>query len=91
MTNEKTLKKPKQKEFESTAKNKFVFQTVPNSKYLEIMDDSVKADGNPAISKLYPAMLEHIVVQPNGLTVDDFDDFSELREVCEAALSFQQE
>ncbi|MEV9639473.1 hypothetical protein ABZ756_02095 [Mammaliicoccus sciuri] len=84
------VKKPKQKEFTTSKGNKFTFQSVPNSTYLEIMDDSVKADGNPAVSKLYPKLLEHVVVQPGGLGVDDFTDFLELREVCEAALNFQQ-
>lgn len=88
---ENTVRKPKQKEFTTTQGNKFVFQSVPNSKYLEIMDDSVvKDNGQPSISILYPKMLEHVVVQPGGLSVDDFDDFAELREVCEAALKFQQ-
>ncbi|MFD1206636.1 hypothetical protein ACFQ38_16185 [Sporosarcina contaminans] len=88
---EKTVRKPKQKEFTSSQGNKYVLQTVPNSKYLEIMDESVvKDNGQPSISILYPKLLEHVVVQPNGLKVDDFDDFSELREVCEAALKFQQ-
>ena len=91
MTNENTVKKPKQKEFTTKKGNKYTFQSVPNSKYLEIMDDSVvKDNGQPSISILYPKMLEHVVVQPSGLKVDDFDDFAELREVCEAALNFQQ-
>ncbi|WPZ17789.1 hypothetical protein UM396_14485 [Geobacillus subterraneus] len=80
---------PKQKEFKSKNGNQYVFQTIPNSKYLEMMDDSVAANGNPLVSKLYAAVLEHIVVQPSGLTVDDFDSLKELQEVCEAALTFQ--
>lgn len=91
MTNENTLKKPRQKEFTTKLGNKYMFQSVPNSTYLEIMDDSVvKDNGQPSISILYPKMLEHVVVQPGGLTADDFDTFAELREVCEAALTFQQ-
>lgn len=84
------IKKPRQKEFTTTKGNKFTFQSVPNSTYLEMTDESIKPDGNPAISKLYPKLLEHVVVQPAGLSVDDFNDFGELREVCEAALTFQQ-
>ncbi|MED5041483.1 hypothetical protein P9848_05665 [Geobacillus stearothermophilus] len=82
--------KPKQKEFTSSKGNKYVFQTIPNSKYLEIMDETTTAEGKPLLSKLYAAALEHIVVQPSGLTVDDFESFKELQEVCEAALTFQQ-
>ncbi|KYD28173.1 hypothetical protein [Geobacillus stearothermophilus] len=81
---------PKQKEFKSKKGNKYVFQTIPNSKYLEIMDETTTAEGKPLLSKLYAATLENIVVQPSGLTVDDFDSFKELQEVCEAALTFQQ-
>ena len=88
---ESAVKKPKQKEFTSSKGNKFLLQTVPNSKYLEIMDDSVvKSNGQPSISILYPKLLEHVVVQPGGLKPDDFEDFAELREVCEEALHFQQ-
>lgn len=90
MTNEKIVAKPRQKQFTSSEGNNFTLQTVPNSTYLEIMDTSVKKDGNPALSKLYPAMLEHVVVQPSGLTPDDFDTFKEMQEVCEEALTFQQ-
>ena len=82
--------KPKQKEFKSSNGNKYTFQTVPNSKYLEIMDETTTTEGKPLLSKLYAAALEHIVVQPSALTVDDFDSFKELQEVCEAALTFQQ-
>lgn len=82
--------KPRQKEFTSHKENKYVFQSVPNSTFLEIMDNCTNEDGKPIISKLYPSVLEHIVVQPNGLNVDDFENFNELREVCENALTFQQ-
>lgn len=82
--------KPKSKEFQSSQGNKYTLQTVPNSVFLDIMDNSVKADGNPSISRLYPKMLEHIVVQPSGLNVDEFESFKELQEVCEAAMQFQQ-
>jgi len=80
---------PKQKEFKSKSGQKYVFQTIPNSKYLEIMDTSTTAEGKVLVSKMYAAVLEHIVVQPGGLTVDDFDSMKELQEVCEAALTFQ--
>lgn len=82
--------KPKQKEFKSSQGNKYTFQTVSNSKYLEIMDETTTTEGKPLLSKLYTSILEHIVVQPSGLTPDDFDSFKELQEVCEAALTFQQ-
>jgi hypothetical protein len=82
--------KPKQKEFKSIGGNKYTFQTVPNSTYLEMMDNSTTAEGKPSLSKLYPSILENVVVQPQGLSVDDFEDFKELTDVCENALMFQQ-
>lgn len=85
-----TVKKPRQEEFTSKAGNNYIFQSVANSTYLEVMDNAVKADGNPSLSRLYPSVLEHVVVQPSALSVDDFDSFEELQEVCESALRFQQ-
>lgn len=82
--------KPIQKEFTSSAGNKFVFQKVKNSKYLQILDRSTDADGKPLISVMYPQLLKHVVIQPQDLTVDDFETFAEMQEVCEAALNFQQ-
>ncbi|RYI25200.1 hypothetical protein EVU96_24865 [Bacillus infantis] len=81
--------KPKQKEFKSIAGNKYTFQTIPNSIYLKLMDNSTNAEGKPLLTKLYPDVLEHIVASPQGLTVDDFDNFAELGDVCENALNFQ--
>ncbi|KOP82009.1 hypothetical protein AMS60_05630 [Bacillus sp. FJAT-21945] len=82
--------KPKQKEFKSIAGNKYTFQTVPHSKYLGIMDIAADAEGKPSLARLYPAILENVVVQPQDLNVDDFEDFRELTDVCENALMFQQ-
>ncbi|MFA1738009.1 hypothetical protein [Lysinibacillus fusiformis] len=35
-----------------------------------------------------PQMLEHVVVVPNGLKMDDFESWEELEEVTNEAFSF---
>ena len=81
---------PKVKEFESKAGNKYTFQTVMNSVQAKIWDEGQGANGKIFNAKMMPLMLENIVVQPQGLKMDDFEDWSELTEVTNAALSFLQ-
>lgn len=79
------------KEFTSESGEKYTFQKVRASKWLDIMDE-VEANEEHRRRKLYPAVLENIVVQPK-LDVDDFDDrggFAELEEVVSAAIRFQR-
>lgn len=80
------------KEFKSEFGNKYAFQKVKSSAWLDIMDEVEAADG--ARGKLYPAVLENVVVQPK-LDVDDFDEdgrggYAELEEVVTAAIRFQR-
>lgn len=88
----------KTKEFTTEFGNKFTFQKVTPSKWLKVLDD-VDQNGSRSRSKLYPAVLENVVVSPAGLAPDDFDDevnypqlggFAELDEVVTAAIRFQQ-
>lgn len=81
---------PKTKEFTSKAKNKYTFQTVMNSKMAEILDEGTNSVGKMLNAKMMPLMLEHIVVQPAGLTMDDFESWAELEEVTGAAYTFLQ-
>lgn len=81
---------PKTKEFESKAKNKYTFQTVMNSKMAEILDEGTNSVGKMMNTKMMPLMLEHVVVQPAGLTMDDFESWAELEEVTAAAYTFLQ-
>lgn len=78
---------PKQKKFTSEAGNEYTFQTVPNSKHAEIMDNIV-VGGDLKTSRIMKSMLDHVVVVPSGLTMDDFDDWNELDEVTGAAYKF---
>lgn len=83
----------KQKEFTSSFGNKFVLQRVGAAQWLDIMDDA-EVNGVPKRKKLYPALLENVVVQPQ-LKLEDFDSeeyngTAELEEVAKEALRFQQ-
>ncbi len=80
--------KPKQKQFTSKAGNEYTFQTVMNSKQAEIIDKGTDFNGKILNSKMMPLMLEHVVVVPSGLTMDDFDTWTELEEVTTAAFNF---
>jgi hypothetical protein len=82
--------KPKQEEYTSQAGNKYVFQTVFPSKWAQILDEITDRHGKLLNSKVIPAMLEHVIVQPAGLKMDDFEEWSELEEVAQAAFFFQQ-
>ncbi|OXS74917.1 hypothetical protein B1B04_08495 [Lysinibacillus sp. KCTC 33748] len=79
---------PKKKEFKSTAGNEYTFQTVPNSKQAEIVDIGTGLQGKVLNSKMMPQILEHVVVVPNGLKMDDFETWEELEEVTTAAFTF---
>lgn len=81
---------PKTKEFTSKEKNKYTFQTVMNSKMAEILDEGTNSVGKMMNTKMMPLMLEHVVVQPAGLKMDDFDSWAELEEVTMAAYTFLQ-
>ncbi|MEY9979687.1 hypothetical protein [Lysinibacillus sp. RC79] len=79
---------PKTKEFKSTAGNEYTFQNVPHSKQAEIVDDGTGIHGKVLNSRMMPLILKHIVVVPNGLTMDDFESWEELEEVTTEAFSF---
>lgn len=90
----------KTKTFTSEQGNVYVFQKVTPTKWLKMLDES-EASGRRERARLYPAILSNVVVQPGGLTPDDFDKdpvedepvrggFAELDEVVTAAIRFQQ-
>lgn len=78
----------KTKEFTSKAGTKYTFQKVAPAQWLDILDES-EASGRIKRSAMYPAVLENVVVQPK-VTVNDFEDYSELDEVVTEAIRFQQ-
>lgn len=81
--------KPKTEEYTSQAGNKYVFQSVYPSKWVQILDEITDKHGKLLNQKAIPAMLEHVIVQPAGLKMDDFEDWAELEEVTTAAFRFQ--
>ncbi|NNV04671.1 hypothetical protein [Brevibacillus sp. MCWH] len=83
--------KPKTEEYTSASGNKYVFQTVMPSKWAEILDQITDKHGKILNAKAMPAMLEHVVVQPSGLSLNDFEEWAELQEVTQAAFLFQQQ
>jgi hypothetical protein len=80
--------KPKTKEFKSTQGNDYTFQNVPNSKQAEIIDKGTDFNGKVLNARMMPLMLEHVIVVPNGLTMDDFETWGELEEVTNEAFRF---
>lgn len=81
---------PKTKEFTSKEGNKYKFQSVMNSIQAKIWDEGTNDNGGFINTKMMPLMLEHIVVEPSGLEMDDFETWEELSEVTGAALTFLQ-
>lgn len=94
-TRKKSRKKlEKIKQFESTFGNKFTFQRVAAADWADHMDQANET-GSLKRSVLYANILEHIVVTPGGLKMEDFDEdpyngYPEMEEVCGAAARFQQ-
>lgn len=81
---------PKTKEFTSKEENTYKFQSVMNSIQAKIWDEGTAPGGGILNTKMMPLMLEHIVVEPAGLDMDDFESWEELTEVTNAALTFLQ-
>lgn len=82
--------KPKTKEFTSGTGKKYTFQTVLPSKWANIVDTITDKHGKLLNAKAMPSMLDHVIVQPSGLKMDDFEEWSELEEVTTEAFRFQQ-
>lgn len=88
-----TKNNEKIKQFTSKMGNQFTLQKVPAMTWLEIQERSAGAYGvRPTV--IYPEVLKNIVVEPAGLKPDTFDDepyggTAEMREVVEAATTFQ--
>lgn len=73
--------KPYQREKTINGK-KYVAQCNGLSAGLEALDDSyIDGTSNLSIKKLGKYILEHVIVDPVGLTIDDFEDMDEFKEV----------
>ena len=81
---------PKTKEFKSEAGNEYLFQTVLPSVWARTIDRITDKNGKLLNEHAMQAMLDHVVVQPQGLKMDDFESWGELEEVTQAAFMFQQ-
>lgn len=69
---------------------KYVAQFNGMAAALEALDDWRKDNENISLSKMSKYVLEHVIVEPKGLTLDDFDCMEDLnavvgfgREVCQ--------
>ena len=51
------------------------------SEAVKALDEWRKDNENISISKMSEYILEHVIVEPKGLTMDDFDSMDELNEV----------
>lgn len=80
--------KPKTVEYTTKAGNKYTLQTVMHSKHAEILDKGTDFNGKLLNAKMMPLMLEHVVVTPSGLTMDDFETYEELEELTKNAYHF---
>lgn len=58
--------------------NEYVLQMPKNSIALEIMDATEGTSQKFKMGPSFPLMIEHMVIEPQGLTVDSFDDLKEL-------------
>lgn len=81
--------KPKQKQFTSSEEKEYTFQTVLPSVWAKTVDGITDKNGKLLNEKAMPAMLDKVVVQPQGLKMDDFESWAELEEVTQAAFTFQ--
>lgn len=59
---------------------------------LKAIDDSHidNNSSNIALSKIAPYVLKNVIVEPNNLTVDDFDTMEELNEVVTFGMNVMQ-
>lgn len=65
---------------------KYVFQFNGVLAALEAVDNSyIDGTSNTSLVKLSKYLFEHVVVEPKGLTPDDFEDISEFNEVVGVA------
>lgn len=62
-------------------KKEYIGQFNGISAAVEALDDWRKDNENISIKKMSEYVLAHVIIQPKGLTMDDFDSMDELNEV----------
>lgn len=82
--------KPQTKEHTSKVGNKYTFQTVLPSVWAGVQDRITDKYGKMLNTKAIPEILEKVVVQPSGLSMDDFETWAECEEVATAGFNFQR-
>lgn len=60
---------------------KYIAQFNGISAAVDALDDWRKDNENISISKMSKYILDNVIVEPKGLTMDDFDSMDELNEV----------
>lgn len=69
----------------------YVFQFNGIAAWLRAVDDSyIEGTSNTSVEKLNTYFLEHVVVEPKGLTLDDFASIDELNKVTKIARGVAQ-
>lgn len=70
---------------------KYVAQFNGISAALKAVDDSyIEGTNNTSLSKLAKYLFENVIVEPKGLTADDFDSMEEFNEVVSFAREVMQ-
>ena len=70
---------------------KYTAQFSGMSTALRAIDESyIDGSDNTSLIKLSSYIFEHVIVEPKGLTVDDFDSMQELRDVTDWAQEVMQ-
>ncbi len=78
-----------QKEIEVDGK-KYKVQKVPNRQWIQARYDASDKNGQVNPLFLYDYILENIVIEPKGLTMDDFDSPNDLDLFMTEVTEFQQ-
>lgn len=69
----------------------YIAQFAGMSVALDAIDNSyIDGSGNTSAKKLNKFLLDHIIVEPKGLTVDDFETVEEMNEVTKFAREVMQ-
>lgn len=68
---------------------KYKFQRLPVRAAMELRQGWQDENGNAIATLMHDMILENIVIEPKGLTIDDFNLPSEVERVTSQALAFQ--
>lgn len=69
----------------------YTFQRLPVLQAFELREEWKRAsevNGTTITQEMYPRLLEHIVIKPKNLKLEEFETIVELDKVCMTALAF---